>query len=161
MRGPLLALLVLPLCTGCAINPGQAKAVAAGGAATSNLVDFGAQVGDSQALSQAPRRRATYGFPELPKKPIYVRRPRYWTAGSGVPESQSGPASLPGDFVVLRIAGDGGSCMSYDPELRRMGLKVGRDGNLHEIGPDARHPGDRDEGPAVGWDELHRRQFGR
>ena len=54
----------------------------------------------------------------------------------------------------------GGSSMSYDPELRQMGLKVGRDGNLHRVGGDARQPGDPDEGPAVGWDELHRKQFG-
>jgi hypothetical protein len=50
--------------------------------------------------------------------------------------------------------------LSYDPELRRMGLKVGRDGNLHRVGPDARDPRDPDEGPAVEWDELHRKQFG-
>ena len=45
-------------------------------------------------------------------------------------------------------------------ELRRMGLKVGSDGKLHEIGPDGRHPGDNDDGPAVEWEGLHRRQFG-
>jgi hypothetical protein len=54
----------------------------------------------------------------------------------------------------------GGYSMSYDPELRRMGLKVGRDGNLHRVGPDARDPRDPDEGPVVDWDELHRKQFG-
>ena len=53
----------------------------------------------------------------------------------------------------------GGNHMSYDPELRRMGLKVGRDGKLHEVGGDARSANDPD-GPAVEWDELHRRQFG-
>jgi hypothetical protein len=50
--------------------------------------------------------------------------------------------------------------LSYDPELRRMGLKVGRDGNLYRVGPDARDPRDPDEGPAVEWEELHRKQFG-
>jgi hypothetical protein len=50
--------------------------------------------------------------------------------------------------------------LSYNPELDGMGLKVGRDGNLHRVGPDARSASDPDEGPAVGWDELHRKQFG-
>jgi hypothetical protein len=54
----------------------------------------------------------------------------------------------------------GGVSMSYNPELHSMGLKVGRDGNLHRIGHDARDARDPDEGPAVDWEELHRKQFG-
>jgi hypothetical protein len=71
-------------------------------------------------------------------------------------------------YIQLREGGgqygsgySGGGDWSYNPELRELGLKVGRDGKLHEVGPDLRDPGDPDEGPVVGWDELHRRQFGR
>jgi hypothetical protein len=68
-----------------------------------------------------------------------------------------------GSTAIIGDPGEsyGGIGMSYDPELRRMDLKVGRDGNLHRVGPDARSPGDPDEGPIVDWDELHRKQFGR
>ena len=51
--------------------------------------------------------------------------------------------------------------LTYNPELRDMGLKVGRDGLLHRIGPDARSPKDPDEGPVVPWSELQSKQFDR